>query len=116
MLVILSLSVRVDWSCPFTVLSLCLAVVYALCLFLCLFYQFRLLRLPCHKRQSQRLFLHLCVAQCLLRALYFLLWPVILANNDPASSSPSTRSTHPCTITIEGENEGLVMMVIGSLP
>ena len=123
MWVLLSLSLKLDWSCPLTILSICLATVYALCLFLCLFYQFRLLRLPCHQRQSQRLFLHLSITQCLLRALYFTLWPIFIANASPpststASTDPSSSSSafHHCNIFVEGENESLLLLLLGSLP
>ena len=101
----LAISVRVDWNCIFTIISLCLAVLYSLLLFVCLFYSFRLLRLPCHKRQSQRVFLTLVALQCVLRALYFFLWPLLMANNTPH-----------CAISVEGEHEGVVMLITGSLP
>ena len=117
---LLSISLRLDWSCSFTLISLCLAILYLLCLCLCLFYQCRLLRLPCHKRQSQRVFLHLSITQCLLRTLYFLLWPLIIATNSAAapssSTSPQTSPTSSCNFSIEGEHEGIVMLIIGSLP
>lgn len=101
----LAISVNVDWTCIFTIISLCLAVLYSLLLFVCLFYSFRLLRLPCHKRQSQRVFLTLVALQCVLRALYFFLWPLLMANN-----------SQRCSISVEGEHEGVVMLITGSLP
>ena len=101
----LAISVRVDWTCIFTIISLCLAILYSLLLFVCLFYSIRLLRLPCYKRQSQRVFLTLVALQCILRALYFFLWPLLMANNEPR-----------CTISVEGEHEGVVMLITGSLP
>ena len=115
MLLLLAISFRLDWSCTFTILSICLSIVYGLCFLLCLVYQLRLLRLPCHKRQSQRLFLHLCVGQCLLRALYFVLWPILVANN-PSPGQQQGSAGGGCVLSVEGEGEGIVLMVIGSLP
>ena len=101
----LAISVRVDWTCVFTIISLCLAILYSLLLFVCLFYFIRLLRLPCYKRQSQRVFLTLVALQCILRALYFFLWPLLMANNTPH-----------CAVSVEGEHEGVIMLITGSLP
>ena len=101
-----AINLHVDWSCTFTIISLCLAILYSLLLFVCLFYSIRLLRLPCHKRQSQRVFLTLVALQCILRALYFFLWPLLMADN----------ASQHCIISVEGEHESVMMLITGSLP
>ena len=110
-MLVLLITAMLDWSCTFTIISICLAILYTVLLLVCLFYSFRLLRLPCHKRQSQRCFLYLVISQCVLRAVYFFLWPILIANTASASASHDR-----CGFTIEGEHEGLLLLVIGSLP